>query len=671
MDTSHINAITLDSTSTNLAYNPITTTHNRRLINQIVDELFDERKGTCDVSSSQCSSLQMHSSDYSYDKRLQYWKDVLKDRQLLSDKIQREVSKSSTEVLYNRMTVTDDRDTQTLKRLLDYAERCNPENVSLRKKIALPEKHNYATCETTPEIYETLPIAERQENVMMEICGLPYITRRELLGKAYCQNSQKSNKWLESVHLERRIEEKRKDIERVIEFYPDIENLQVIGQGLWQSPELKHNSQIQLQRPLEHICEISSESKEDEKMYPTDTSLNDSEPCVEYGVKINDQSLFLSTKRTATSIQVEFQFTCKPFERIVKNQLMTIENIGLKVLNFSWSPRSYYKNNSLLLKSLDNEFLFNNEPFRLCHGEKRLLSILYRPRKVGIVKTKWVLKIDPAFFQRKIDGIEIFLVGVCEPHPEYKRKLFKSQFDVIGKSNRKMMHKLTTDLAVAIPKLQPVEVACPYQRTLNELELFEQLNQGFTCKRYQDLELLKNLYGRVKKSRAMIWDFKIDSVKEAVLKISEPETRALYFSELSSIIDSLKGNCLELEQRILENFEKIKARRFYVRGIICTSIDEWQELVLSLEQAYLNVCSPTFKDKLNESHSQTITGNGDEEASNVSNTGLDEDSRRSYILTKHIKHLKAFRDSLYVQTYALLGNFIENIVSVIESTEVI
>ncbi|XP_075158574.1 uncharacterized protein LOC142231815 [Haematobia irritans] len=666
MDNSHINALSSDSTIAPLQ--TITMEHNRRFVKKIINDFFDERKGTCDISSSQCSSLQLHSSEYSYDKRLKYWKDVVKDREKLTSKIQEKISKLPEDILYNRLSTIDERDRQTVKRIMDYAERMEPTKLMQKDISKLPEKYNSTTCQTIGKVLETKPLSERIGKTIVEISGLPKITKQELLGKARNQGSPKMNSWLKSKILERKIEEKREDIERVIEFYPDIDNLQIVGEGIFKNEMFQHDSQIELMLPANNICEISSESKEegricDETKISTKTK---NESIVEYGLKVNEQTFIFDgdKKKYSKNFEIATRFSCHPFGKEIK-LLLTLQNIGKKVLNFDWCHRSYYKRNSSLLQSHDNEFLFDNIPFRLCQGQTKEIKVLYQPRKVAVVKSKWILRVNPNFFDRKIDGIIMRLIGNCEPHPDYQKKLNKLQTNVIEKSKMKMMHNLTVGLGEITADLEPIEIACPYQRSLNDLEIFEQLNPGFKCQRYHDLQLLNDLYNRLKKPREKTWDLQVDSLKTMVLRVSNAQPRALYFNELSSILDNMKGKSLELEQKLLENPEKSKTRFLFVRGILCTSIDEWEDLIIKLEETFLK----SLNQMANKSHQEEEEEEKDD-INSLRNSMSNNELQQYPSLINQLKNLKSFHDSLYMQTYTLVCNITENIVNIIESTEV-
>ena len=664
-DISRMNEFTIPS-STGESHS-ISMNHNRRLINELIDSYFDQRKGTCDVSSSPCPSVKLKTSDYNYDKRLKYWKDILKQRENISKKILEQTDKSPGDILYNRLSTVDERDKDTIKRLMDYAERMQPPRLSAKQPLVLKEKPNKRVCSTIPQVRETLPKSERKRHIKLEIVGLPKITQQELLGKSKYQGCKKPYSWLKSKHLGKRIEERREDIERVIEYYPDIDNLQVVGESLIKPELVEHNSEIKL-IPCDEICEISADTSSDPACQINRDAKSVAE-VIQYGLKVNEQVILLSTKRSGHNVKVLTNFTCYPFQTEIK-KVLTIHNIGIKAMNFDWVRSSFYEKNSNLLRSNDNEFLFDMLPFRLCGGEKKEIFVMYQPRYVDIVKSKWILKMKPTTFCKKLEGITVNLCGICTPPPEYVQKLNGILTTVIGKSNFKMVHKLATGLSTLTPDLHDYENICPYQRSLNEIELFEQLNTGFKCERYHDLELLKDLYKRVKKPIDRPWDLKLDTLKNTILNITEADRRALHFNELLGILEGMRGRATDLETRIRHNPETERSCFLYVRGIISSAIDEWEDLTEKLEKSF---CQTTLQ-ILNKELSQYVVPVASEEDGQGENDEImeimqDEDKKLVYVLEKRVRKLKTYKDTLYLQTYTLVCDFVENIVNIIEATD--
>ncbi|XP_054730603.1 uncharacterized protein LOC129239260 [Anastrepha obliqua] len=645
--------------------------HNRHIVLKLVNKIFDDKLGNIELSPSHCSSVAKRSSEYSYDRRLKYWKDVLEQRKNVQANIQLKTGKLPAQVLFNRAVTVDERDKQTVRRLMDYAERVTPLTLINRNASILPEYMDCNTCQHVNELRETLPKAERDGEKIVEISGLPSITKKELLGKPKDQGTSKKSDWLKSKVLEDRIEEKRHDLERVIEFYPDIEKLEVVGEGFDKINLLQHNVDIKYigEELIHHISQDSSACQADTQ---AETSVEEPPPQPDYYVKINEHVFQFIEKRSSKYVEIEVRFECEPFDKVIKH-VLHVENLGKKVLNFEWVHRPYFGKNTNLLKANDDEFLFPQTPFRLASGDTMEVVVQFQPRHVNVIKEKWMLKIDPYFFCRKIDAVVLRLYGKCKPAPEYVNKIRADLTDVLNKSNTKMARQLTTGLASLTPLIKGPETQCPYQRTLTELELFEFNNPGYRCERYHDIQLLKELYQRLKKPREPAWDLSVETLKAMILRQGSPDRRALLFVEMLGILEEMRGKPpIDFEEKILNNTERERACYVYVRGIISTGIDEWEELTLTIEEAFLKVTWQEYMETYYEIQKETTSllneGAGGD-AQNI-DLELDEEEIKQW-LAKELRHRKAFRDTLYMQTYTHLCNFMEDIVSVIESTDIV
>ncbi|XP_036318163.1 uncharacterized protein LOC118733076 [Rhagoletis pomonella] len=649
--------------------------HNRHIVIDLVNKIFDDKLGNVELSSSHCSSVAKRSSEYSYDRRLKYWKEMLEQRKSVQANIQSKTGKAAAEVLFNRAVTVDERDKQTVRRLMDYAERMNPLSVMNKHESILPEYIDCSTCQHVNEIRETLPKAERDGEKIVEISGLPAVTKEELLGQPKDQGMCRKSDWLKSKVLEDRIEQKREDLERVIEFYPDIEKLQVVGQSFNKINVLRHNVDIKYIGE-ELIHEISQDSAIGQPDAQVGAILEVPQPLPDYSVRINDHVFELTEKRSAKYVEIEIRFECEPFEKIIK-RVLHLENLGKKVLNFEWIPRPYFEKNANLLKANDNEFIFQHKPFRLSTGDTMDIVVQFQPRRVDVIKQKWMLKIDPQFVCRKIDAVVLRLSGRCKPAPEYLQKIQAVQKDVLDKSNTKMVRKLTTGLASLTPLIKLPETPCPYKRALTELELFEFINPGYRCERYHDIQLLKELYQRLKKPREPAWDLSVETLKAMILRQGSPDQRALLFVEMMGILEEMRGKpSIDFEEKILHNTERERTCYVYVRGIISTGIDEWEELALTIEEAFLKVAWKEYIDNYYAIQEDIPSLSREDAGGDVEDTELQEPDELdkeeiNKWLAKELRHRKAFRDTLYVQTYTHLCDFIEDIVSVIESTDVV
>lgn len=110
--------------------------------------------------------------------------------------------------------------------------------------------------------------------------------------------------------------------------------------------------------------------------------------------------------------------------------------------------------------------------------------------------------------------------------------------------------------------------------------------------------------------------------------------RSELFAKLLSLLDNLRGRStpLSLSDSLVKLTNRSRTKLIFVRGIIANNIDLWEEKMRSLESQILK--ARQFQEpKPNQIYS------------------------------------KPFRDSIYIYTYDQLCNLVEDIVSVIESTE--
>ncbi|XP_037938898.1 uncharacterized protein LOC119672020 [Teleopsis dalmanni] len=206
---------------------------NRKLIEEIVDRMFDEEKGLQDsLSDSSCSSVELRVKSPQSDLRLRNWRHHLAERNKVAQAIRAKTGKTESGVLLHRATNADERDKQTVKRVLDYAERLNPLKLRARKTMKWQEYEKLDTCQHIPELTETWPRAERIGSTKIEISGLPHMIKKELVSKQTSNKKKRMNGWLHSKELDKTIERKKKDIKRVIEFFPNIDEIQIQGEGI-------------------------------------------------------------------------------------------------------------------------------------------------------------------------------------------------------------------------------------------------------------------------------------------------------------------------------------------------------------------------------------------------------------------------------------------------------
>ncbi|XP_037938896.1 uncharacterized protein LOC119672018 [Teleopsis dalmanni] len=658
----------------------------RRVIEEIVDRMFDEEKGLQDtLSDSACSSIELRVKSPQSDPRLRNWRHHLTERNKVAHLIRTKIGKTESGVLLHRATNADERDKQTVKRVLDYAERLNPLTLRARKTMKWQEYEKLDTCQHIPELTETWPRAERIGSTKIEISGLPQIIKKELVSKQTSNEKKRMREWLQSKELDKTIERKKKDIKRVVEFFPNIDEIQIQGEGIRKElmqEKLEHDSEIEL-IGSESMLEISSDTPDSSAESTPDIREVTIETPPEYGLKINGQLFNEIFKRSSKSMEVKMNFTCAPFEE-VRKRVIQLQNIGKKVVSFELLQRRYFFKCKTLLMSTSDEFLFDKRPFRLASGETRDVIVKFQPRVVDITKEKWVIKIDPQFFCRKVDAIVIKLNGVCKPSKEYASKLDEEEQMILLNSNLDMLNKVTARLASITPLIEPIEAHCPYKRTLTEAELFEYYNLGFACERMQDLTSLKGIYMRVKKPVEPEWDLKVDTLKSMILRLERAVDRANVFEEMLSILEEMKGKPIDVETKLIENPDRDRTRFLFVRGLISGTIDDWEEMTLKIEESFLKAELQSFYSKLEamaeEEEEEEEEEDQDEQKKQQKKNDmlsflkmfefgeLDEIEVEEFCL-KTMKHRKAFRDSMYMHTYEQLCNAAENIVSIIESTE--
>jgi len=491
----------------------------------------------------------------------------------------------------------------------------------------------------------------------MEICGLPISTKKEILCpvRAFTEpNPNQKSKWNNSKELEKQILAKNEDIKRVLEFCPDISSLEVVG-----------NNQVNVY-PHEDINLLQSEDLHTVSSSTESTSLESQITCeadfqqqsvpedVNVGVKINDMVFTMDHKRNLPFGEMQFDFECEPYQLQVK-EVLRLENIGKKVMICDWT-RSYDPwKRSQDWEDCDKSFLFDHKLIILFPGDVYKSKALYRPCVVSLSKERWELRIFPNVFCIHRASLVIQLIGKCVPSAMYLEKVNRHIQCIVDKSNDQAMRKLTTNQGKLAPLIKSPEMLCPYERDLDERELFNALNVGYHCERFEDLEDLRVLYNALKMPREPAWDLCLDTLKKIIMRLSIPELRESYFTKFIHIQESMKS-CGDLQFSSFDHSqERQRSRLIYVRGCIANGIEEWEELMESIEQTCL-------KSELVSFYSS------EDEKSHLRQMKFENLERH---LLKKLRAKKYYRDSLYIQTYTLMCDIAENMVSVIESTDLI
>ncbi|XP_032570037.1 uncharacterized protein LOC6607965 [Drosophila sechellia] len=664
--------------------------YTERMVEDILTEIFKERRGDIPETSSSC-----HAADIPWpikerephvDKRLRYWKEVLHQRKLMQERVQRETGKLASEVLFNRRSTLDNRDGQMVKRVMDYADRMKGERLMSAPLSKLGDQLD-PWCQVVPGLQATTPKAEKVGYKDVEIVGMPEVCKTEILGKEAMEQNPPPG-WLQSEFLDQRLEQNFVDIQNVVEFFPDVDALQVKGTALNKINRLPkpflvdvdsmHTVTKSESSPIcteECICESCGETEEKSSGTPP--------PIPDVGLRVNGVD-YIPCEGDGGGIkecyEIVARFTCDPFQRRLKHVLQ-LTNIGTQSLSFSWKQSTYYYNRGSLLLAQDNEFHFDLEGFRLSHGETRNVAVLYQPRKVAMAVELWLLQVEPRIFCGRQESLLLRLYGRCTPPADYMAKLLECQCVCICKSDAVEMDKLTTHLGALAPMVVPPPTCCPYERPLDDREAFNALNPGYICARFDDLEVLRAFHRRLKKPREPLWDMRLSTIKDYIMRINGLVEREAIFSEFNQLLAPLLGGGFSLNASSQQDVQKQRSRFIYVRGVICNGIAEWEDLMFNVEDSF-------FKPEL-QRYYQSLLGEseeGDEEEQEqpkpmtpidmeklleiLGETELDEKKIRTAVIRK-LYRSKYFRDALYIQTYSHLCNMSEDIVSVIESTEIV
>lgn len=311
---------------------------------------------------------------------------------------------------------------------------------------------------------------------------------------------------------------------------------------------------------------------------------------------------------------MERTFTCHPFQRHVR-MVVRIENSGRTLLQCCWQRVHFFSNNRTLFRDATENFLFDTQPFQLRTGETRDVTILYQPRTVSIVKMRWLLCTRPRIFFRRPYGLTLNIHGRCTPPKEYLERL------MVEKIRARLLQADSCDLSTDEEEEEEKErsLMCPYVREMEEREVFNILNRSYCCHTYQDLERLHAFFEKMNRS-SNLWDLSVQSLLHLVLTIPDIEARIQLSEELTTLLDGLRcppGPPLSVADSPRHLRMRGTSEHFYVRGLLVSRLDEWEQLARELEGKRID---------------------------------------REYFLK-----------SIYTLLYGTIGNTVEDIVSIIES----
>lgn len=658
------------------------------VVDDILDEIFAERRGHFPETSSMCKDPKEVETDAEkhMDKRLKYWRNVLNKRQEIQLRLQAATGRQPEDMLHNRRATLDHRNKQTVKRVLDYAERMLPPKLAARERIWLTTVVDPCTCAYAEGVCETLPQAGQDGFKTVEITGLPSVIQKELLG-AEASPEEREHSWLKSRVLEHHIDNRFDAICEVIEHFPKLDGLEVTGTNVEKLRPKRDTEllgeQIILQVSSSNIEVCSFETCENLDEVQLDDEEEEAEPEIpEIALSINGKNYIPCDTALTECCELLTPFKCDPFQRRRKTVLQ-LKNIGRQTLSFSWQQGVYFYNRATLLLAMDDEFLFDTDSFRLIPGEEHKVVVMYQPRKVGMAVELWRLQIMPRIFCGNNESIQLRFHGRCTPPKEYMERLRELHCAVICKSNTETMQDILHLQAGLVPLIEPPPACCPYERHLDEREVFNSLNPGYNCTRFDDLELFKEFYKAIKKPREPQWDLRLESIKALIMRIEYIPDRKEIFEKFMILLSPLLGAPRGLECTTLGDVQKERTRFIYVRGVICNGIEEWEDMMFVLEESfYKSELQHYFIKQMadGEEGEEDDEGYGDRirkpplaeiklpirTQSSEEGVPLDEVIHASVL--RSLKHSKYFRDTLYVQTYSHLCTIAENIVSVIEST---
>ncbi|XP_034108916.1 uncharacterized protein LOC117571056 [Drosophila albomicans] len=663
------------------------THYSGRIVDEILDDIFAERRGFFPETSSTCKVHDTIKSELHVDKRLRYWHEVLAKRQEIQKRLQIQTGKSAQEILFNRRSTFDNRNKETMVRLLDYADRMKPEKLSTKPVSTLEQMIDPDTCNIVEGITETWPKAEQENLKDVEIIGIPSVIQKEMMGTK-TRLEELPNSWMQSEVLQERIEQKFEEIHGVLEFFPDLNTLQVKGTKIEKTPlkptctfvEEDRLLKISSSNPVEtseydELLEVQETQSQTISKPEIEITEPDSSEAVipEIGLKINGKDYIVEDKPFTDCFEMITKFKCDPFQKRIKH-ILQLTNIGKQTLSFNWQQGVYFYNRPTLLLAQDDEFLFDTDSFRLTHGQSYNLIVMYQPRKVRMAMELWRLQSDPKIFCSNQGSLQLRFHGRCTPPQEYMNRLNELQAIVINKSNAKVMTNIMNEQASLAPLIVPPATCCAYERTLDERELFNSFNPGYNCQRFDDLEVFKAMHKQLKKPREPQWDLRLDTLKMLIMRLESVDLRKKMFANFMVVLEPLLGGAPSLDSLGQLEVQKQRTRLIYVRGAICNGIEEWEDLMLTIEESFFkSEMQQYFINQLEVGEEEEEEGEGDTDIqAKIAALLAGKDKEDNNVLAevqKSLRHSKFFRDALYIQTYSHLCNIAENIVSVIESTE--
>ncbi|KAH8284915.1 hypothetical protein KR054_002724 [Drosophila jambulina] len=272
---------------------------------------------------------------------------------------------------------------------------------------------------------------------------------------------------------------------------------------------------------------------------------------------------------------VEPYFICDPFQRLLRT-VIRIENCGNFELHFIWLRTEFFSNNDTLFRPEPGDFVFDSDPFFLAPGDIRDVSVLYQPRCVAVVKQSWLLVPRPQIFFSRPCGITLNIHGCCTAPKEYLERLALERPPVpLHLEPKPPLDKIASPL-------------CPYVRELEEREAFSQRNRSFQCRRHADMKPLKKFFEMVKSLNGFpVWNFSVHTLIHLVCAVRDAQERIRLFSELTHLLESLRGapgQSLQVADTPIRLRERWRTKLIFVRGILASCLQEWVDRVQFLRR---------------------------------------------------------------------------------------
>ncbi|KAH8304596.1 hypothetical protein KR059_012800 [Drosophila kikkawai] len=658
-------------------------------VDSILKQVLSEEAHLLNASNSsmeqldqvKCSRIVV-AEDLVMDPRLLAWNRVLEQRRRLQKRIERETGKRPEDVLFNRPTTIDEASKRMILRVLDTADRSRPQ-VRVQEDSMLGTLKARCEPELCREIRELY--AAKPQLQPVEFVGLPQVTQEELTATATATESQ----WHRSEILGQRIQSNKQSIQNVLEFAPELEKLQIVPTNVETHAKMDPITMI----GVDHMQAISEDSTQEddedseaemdailqeweEEDGPADIEVTTATKEVgkeqvevtdldEYqttdGVMINGCLYDYREMKGPNRKGIQLLLKCDPHQRVVKT-LVDIQNLSQKLLHVYWASRNRSRTDH---QPMEGELVFDRCEFILEPKSRRQIRVLYHPQVVGLTTQRWSLCLvkSPVCGTRRL---MVIIQGMCTMPDPYLRRLQNHRQVPGDKQQLRQANSILKVQASLAPIIENPPLMCPYQRILDERELFNSENPSYRCERYADLEALKDLYALAKKPRDRPWDLSIESLRRS---ISRRETRLLRESLHNKLVDLLqpmKCNRGEALIRMEHNPERDRACFIYVRGTISSAIEEWEKMALGLDEQFFKM--ELLRQQRQEQENKEIEENPRKTLQFQDLLELPEELKTIENVSRRTRSNKYLKDSLYMHTYNLLCDAAEDIVSVIEST---